>query len=178
MNTAVTPPVPADADVDGQSVCWFLDGVGHSSASARDAAETALTERDAASPRAGEWYPVALLLAAVEAVAADGGKEALAAAGRHCGTQLSTEAATVPDALAALDDAYRRHHRGAAGGYAFRQIGPDDGRIECATPYPCVFDRALVTCVAESAADGVVCLSEAGRCRAAGEDRCTYELTW
>lgn len=178
MDPAVTPPTPGDADVDGQSVGWFLDGVERSSASARDAAETALVERGAASPAAGEWYPLAALLAAVEAVAATGGDEALAAAGRHCGTHLCSDAATVPDALEPLDDAYRRHHRGPAGGYAFRQIGPDDGRIECATPYPCVFDRALVACVAESAADGVVCLSEAGRCRAAGEDRCTYELTW
>ena len=178
MDAAVTPPTPAEADVDGQSVGWFLDGVERSSASAREAAETALAERGTASPRAGEWYPLAPLLAAVEAVATTGGDEALAAAGRYCGTQLSPDATTVPDALASLDDAYRHHHRGAAGGYAFRQIGPTDGRVECATPYPCVFDRALVARVAESAADGVVCLSEVGRCRAAGEDRCTYELTW
>jgi hypothetical protein len=41
-----------------------------------------------------------------------------------------------------------------------------------------VFDRAVVARVAESAADGVVCLSEASTCRAEGATRCTYELTW
>jgi hypothetical protein len=178
MDTAVTPPTPEAADVDGRSICWFLEGVEEAAASAREAAETALTDRGTVSPRTNEWYPFASLLAAVEAVATSEGEEALAAAGRYCGGQLSPDATRVPDALAALDDAYRRHHRGAAGGYAFRQIGPTDGRVECATPYPCVFDRALVASVAESVADGVVCLSEVGRCRAAGENRCTYELTW
>jgi hypothetical protein len=178
MNAAVTPPVPEEAEVDGRSVRRFLDGVERSSGRARAAAETALAERGAASPDDGEWYPFAALLAAVEAVGERAGGEALAAAGRHCGAALSPVAVTVPEALKALDDAYRRHHRGAAGGYAFRQIGLRDGRVECSTPYPCVFDCAVVACVAESAADGVVCLSEASTCRADGATRCTYELTW
>ena len=178
MNAAVTPPVPEEAEVDGRSVRWFLEGVERSSEPARAAAETALAERGAGSPDDGEWYPFAALLAAVEAVGESAGGEALAAAGRHCGATLSPGGATVPEVLGALEDAYRRHHRGAAGGYAFRQIGPQDGRVECATPYPCVFDRAVVARVAESAADGVVCLSEASTCRADGATRCTYELTW
>jgi hypothetical protein len=53
--------------------------------------------------------------------------------------------------LVALDTAYRRGHRGDAGGYGFRQIGPTDGFVR---------------------------LAEASTCRDDGADRCTDELSW
>jgi hypothetical protein len=178
MDSAVAPASPANASVDGRSVGWFLDGVERCSETARETAERDLSERDIVPADVDRWYPMTGYLAVVEAVAAATGPEALVAAGRCCGEALSGETGSVPEELEALDAAYRRHHRGAAGGYAFRQIGPNDGRIECATPYPCAFDRALVEGLARTAADGYVSIAEVSTCRDDGAERCTYELTW
>jgi len=178
MDSADHPRSSVEARVDGGSVERFLEGVERASAPNRETAETALADCGVASVQSEEWYPLSAVLDATAVVAEAVGTDALVAGGRRCGEMVASDATGVPEALAALDGAYRRHHRGDAGGYGFRQIGPTDGRVECSTPYPCVLDRALVEGVARTAADGYVGLAEVSTCRDDGADRCTYELSW
>jgi hypothetical protein len=170
----------ADAEVAGDLLRAVVTGVEQFSSDARDPALAALSEHGVAEPRGEEWYPLAPSLAAIEAVDALVGEEGTFGLGRSLSRALAfpADATDVSAALATLDEAYGAHHRGDAGGYAFRQIGDDDGRVECHTPYPCAFDRGVVEGVAASFADGYVCLREVGVCRTDGAQRCTYEVTW
>ena len=178
MDSADGPQSSVEARVAGGSVERFLEGVERVSAPDRETVETALADCGVGSVRSEEWYPLSAVLDAAATVAEAVGTDAIAAGGWQCGNVVADDAMTVPEALAALDGAYRRHHRGDAGGYGFRQIGPTDGRIECSTPYPCVLDRALVEGVARTAADSYVSLAEVSTCRDDGAERCTYELSW
>jgi len=180
MSTDGGAPSTGGAEVAGDLLRAVVAGVEQFSPEARDPALAALSEHGVAEPRPGEWYPLAPSLAAIESVAALVGENGTFGLGKRIPRVLAfpAETADVPAALAALDEAYRAHHRGDAGGYTFRQIGDDDGRIECHTPYPCPFDRGVVEGVAASVADGYVCLREVGLCRADGAERCTFELSW
>jgi len=178
MDSADGPRSSVEARVAGGSVERFLEGVERVSAPDRETVETALADCGVGSVRSEEWYPLSAVLDAVGVVVEAVGTDAVAAGGRWCGEVVAADATGVPEALATLDETYRRHHRGDAGGYGFRQIGPTDGRVECSTPYPCVLDRALVEGVARTAADGYVSLVEVSTCRDDGAERCTYELSW
>lgn len=169
-----------DAEVAGDLLRAVVTGVEQFSSAAREPARAAFSERDIADPDSGEWYPLAPSLAAIETVDELVGESGTFGLGKRVPRALAFPGGTadVRAAFTALDEVYRANHRGDAGGYAFRQIGDDDGRIECHTPYPCAFDRGLVEGVAASFADGYVCLREVGVCRADGAERCTYEVTW
>lgn len=166
-----------EARVAGRLVACFLDGVEGSSLD-RATAERRLADGGIETVHPDEWYPLGALCEAVEDLVETAGADPVVAAGKRCGERATADAGTVPDALVALDAAYRRGHRGDAGGYGFRQIGPTDGRVECSTPYPCTLDRAVVGGAAVAATDGFVRLAEASTCRDDGADRCTYELSW
>jgi len=180
MSTDGGAPSTDGPEVAGDLLRAVVTGVGQFSSDARGPAIAALSEHGVAEPSPGEWYPLAPAIAAIESVDGLVGVDGTLDLGKRVSRTFAFPAATddVPAALAALDRAYRDHHRGDAGGYTFRQIGDDDGRIECHTPYPCAFDRGVVEGVTSRFADGFVCLREVGVCRADGAERCTYELTW
>lgn len=170
----------ANAAVSGAVVAAVVDWPDDVPADDRSRATSILSERGLSNPDPGEWYPLSALVEAVEALdrtldvdPSDLGKRAAKV------VTVPETATDVPGALAVLDDAYGETHRGDdLGGYGFRQIGDDDGRVECDTPYPCAFDRGLVEGVAERVASGFVCLREIGACHSGEDDRCTYELSW
>ncbi|MFC7141028.1 hypothetical protein ACFQMA_14480 [Halosimplex aquaticum] len=171
----------AEMDVAGEFVAAVVEGVEKFSADAREPAQRAFRDRDLATARPGEWYPLSSYVHAVEAVHGLVGDHAVHALGQRIARAVAFPEGveSVPDALDALDDVCRDRHRGGdVGGYAFRQIGDEDGRIECHTPYPCAFDRGVVEGTAVAHADGFVCVCEVGACRAEGADRCTYDVSW
>lgn len=165
--------------VDGRFVNRLLATAGDLSTTGAEAVGRVLvTGTD--DPGAEGWWALPAVVEAVRALSAASGETAVGAAGRRCARALPVDegATDVGGALAALDGAYRSCHAGDAGEFAFRQIGPTDGRVECRTPYPCRFSRALVRGVALSYATGFVRLSEVGACRDDLTGRCTYELSW
>jgi len=172
-------PQSSAGTVSGRAVECVVDSVARFSGETREDGQAALTSRDLGRPSDDEWYPLSSFSGVIADILGIAGVEAARELGRQVGTEAtaSVEAGPVPATLAAVDDAYRRRHRGEAGGYAFRRIGDHDGRIECTTPYPCPFDQGFIGAVAAHA-DGVVRLSEVGTCRADGASRCTYQLRW
>lgn len=178
------PPAPGDrgftdAEVTGEVVRAVVAGVEEFQPEARATGRRALEDHGLADPVA-EWYPLEQCLGAVEEVATVVGDDAVRALGEAVPRALGVAASTsdVPAALSRVEALYRDHHRGDAGGYAFRQIGDTDGRMESRTPYPCAFDRGVVEGTATAVAEGYVRLREVGVCRADGAPRCTYEVTW
>ncbi|MFB6151375.1 MAG: hypothetical protein ABEJ40_06175 [Haloarculaceae archaeon] len=173
------PASPEVLEVDWRAVRRLVAGVGEHSGRTR-AARRVLSDRGLAPPLTRAWYPLTAFLDAIDALEPVVGPDGVSALGRRHARGVGRDGPdSVPDALDALDRAYRRHHRGGdPGGYAFRRIGDADGRVECRTPYPRQFDRGIVQGVADAGADGYVCLSEIGVCRSGDGVRCTYELSW
>lgn len=162
----------------GRATVALLDAAEASPSGSREAARAALADRGIEAPGAERWYPVSDYAAALSDLAPNLGARGLRRVAATTPWVASLPTASVPSALGAIDAAYRRSHRGDAAGYSFRQIGATDERMECGTPYPCAFDRAVVESATDRAGDGFVCLNEVGACRETGENRCTYELTW
>ena len=170
-----------EMEVTGEWVRAVAAGVEKFSVDSRESARTVLEDADLAGAEPGEWYALAGYVDAVAGIHDLVGDHAVHALGQRIARAVPfpDDAESVPDALAALDEGCRAGHRGGdLGGYAFRQIGDDDGRVECRTPYPCAFDRGIVEGAAVAHADGFVCVCEVGACRADGADRCTYEVSW
>ncbi|WP_436925451.1 hypothetical protein [Halosimplex amylolyticum] len=171
----------AEMEVAGELVAAVVGGVEKFSTDAREPARNAFGDRDLATAQSGEWYPLSAYVDAIDAVHDFVGDHAVHALGQRIARAVAFPADVdgVPAALAALDEVYRDQHRGGdVGGFAFRQIGDEDGRVECHTPYPCAFDRGVVEGVAVAHADGFVCVCEVGACRSEGADRCTYDVSW
>jgi len=168
-------------EVTGEWVRTVAAGVEKFSADSRESALVVLEDADLAGAEPGQWYSLAGYADAVGAIHELVGDQAVHALGQRIARVVAfpDDAEGVSAGLAALDEACRAGHRGGEfGGYAFRQIGDDDGRIECRTPYPCAFDRGIVEGAAVAHADGFVRVCEVGACRTDGADRCTYEVSW
>jgi len=181
MSTADGNHPAADLEVTGELVGAVAGGIEKFSADARTAARQAVEDADLAPVESDEWYPLGAYVDAIEAIHDLVGDQAVHALGQRVTRAVTFADAVddVPAALAALDEVYRAQHRGGdAGGYEFRQIGDEDGRIECHTPYPCAFDRGIVEGVAVAHADGFVCVTEIGACQRDGSGRCTYDVSW
>jgi len=181
MSPARGDPSVSGIEVTGEWVRTVAAGVEKFSADSRESARTVLRDAGLAEADPGEWYSLAGYINAVATIHDLVGDQAVHALGQRVARTVPfpDDAESVPAALAALDEACRAGHRGGdLGGYAFRQIGDDDGRVECRTPYPCAFDRGIVEGTAVAHADGFVCVCEVGACRTDGADRCTYEVSW
>ncbi|QLH76300.1 hypothetical protein HZS55_02830 [Halosimplex rubrum] len=181
MNPARGDRPVTGIEVSGEWVRAVVAGVEKFSADSRESALLVLEAAGLADAEPGEWYALAGYVDAVADIHDIVGDQAVHALGQRIARAVSFPdgAGSVPAGLTALDDVCRAGHRGGdPGGYAFRQIGDEDGRVECRTPYPCVFDRGIVEGAAVAHADGFVCVCEVGACRTDGADRCTYEVSW
>ncbi|WP_436931831.1 hypothetical protein [Halosimplex halobium] len=181
MNSARGDRPVTGMEVTGEWVRAVAAGVEKFSADSREPALVVLEDADLVGADSGEWYPLAGYVDAVASIHDIVGDQAVHALGQRIARAVSFPDDTegVAAALTALDVVCRAGHRGGdPGGYAFRQIGTADGRVECRTPYPCAFDRGIVEGAAVAHADGFVRVCEVGACRSEGADRCTYDVSW
>jgi hypothetical protein len=146
---------------------------------------------------AERWYPQEKWLAAYEAVATSGGADLLFDTGRfiprNAGFQMG--GAAVHATLASIDVAYHQNHRkngrlmyDAATRTMLEGIGhyryegaPSTSRIVmvCENPYPCDFDRGIITEIAvRSEPKAKVVHDAAAPCRKNGAESCTYVVSW
>lgn len=169
----------AGIEVAGTIVGAVTAGIEQFPAETRESAQTILQRHNFDAPDTDTWYPLAEYVAAIEAIDKLVDDQAVHALGQRIARAVTFPADTtdVPAALSALDDVFGAQHRGDAGDYSFRQIGAEDGRIECQTPYPCAFDRGVVEGAAVAHADGFVCVTEVGACKP-DDGRCTYDVSW
>lgn len=180
MDSAFGDRSVADIEVSGGFVEAVTVGVEAFGTDTRASARAVLREHDLAAVETDKWYPLGASVDAIEAVDDLVGDRSVHALGQRVArvVDFPEDVGGVPGGLDALDDVYRAQHRGGdAGGYAFRQIGSTDGRVECRTPYPCTFDRGVIEGVAVAHARGFVCVTEVGDC-GDESDRCTYDVSW
>jgi hypothetical protein len=142
------------------------------------------------------WYPTVSWLAVYDEIAQDVGTGPLF----DIGVQIPENAPFPPhivdveSAIASLDVAYHMNHRknGAVmylpttramlegiGHYGCQRVpGEQTIRSVCDNPYPCDFDRGILTGAARRFAPKAKVVHERGSCRKDGDDRCTYVVTW
>lgn len=174
-----------DVEVNGRTVLSVVEeAMGRFSAEYRDRALEALEAEGIEDPSPDEWYPQQAWLAAFETIAEELQPHVLDRLGEQIPdvAEWPDDPETVPEALRAVDDAYRRNHRGGEiGSYDFERVGDRAAEIECHNPYPCPFDRGLLRGAARDVApvDAFVFVEEVGEgCRREGADACTYAVYW
>ena len=142
------------------------------------------------------WYSQAAWLRAFARIAEEAGTGALFAIGRQIpeNAQFPPTMVDVHTAIQAIDVAYHLNHRKQGevmfdhrthatregiGTYGCKLEGPRRITAVCTNPYPCDFDRGILTAMArkfESQAQVDHCGALA--CRKHGADSCTYTITW
>lgn len=101
---------------------------------------------------------------------------------------------TIEDALASIDVAYHLNHRRGGrvmfepatgkmlegiGHYGYALAEPGHAVLVCENPYPCHFDRGIITTMAHRfVPTAKITHDDTKPCRERGADACTYHVTW
>lgn len=173
----------ANVEVSGETVYAIIDGMG----AFRETALKILAKQGIVNPQPGEWYKQQAWLNAFSVISEKLGSDALF----NIGMKVSENADFLPGietldkALSVIDAAYHTSHRnGEIGHYYFDVRSDDSYEMVCKTPYPCDFDRGLLTALcsrykpAGTTARAVVTHDDSKPCRKKGADSCTYLVTW
>ncbi len=144
-----------------------------------------LKENGIVDPQPDKWYSQQAWLDSFKVIAEKVGLNTLYQVGRQVPQQYNYPLTidSIESALADLDDAYRMSHRGGeVGHYRFQILGLNVGQMTCDNPYPCDFDRGLISALAErfeppgSLVD--VRHEEDAPCKKLGALSCIYTISW
>jgi hypothetical protein len=142
------------------------------------------------------WYAQDAWLRAFERIANEVGESKLHGIGLRipANAKFPPHIKTIEDAVASIDVAYHMNHRkngrvmfdGATGKmlegighYGYAKVGERTIRSVCDNPYPCSFDRGIITTMARRFETGATIAHEDREpCRRKGADSCTYTVTW
>lgn len=174
-----------DAEVHGRTILNVIDGgLARFSEDHQLRAREALAANGVEDPEADEWYPQQAWLDTFEAIAEDLEPHLLDRVGEQIPevADWPSGISTVEAGLEAIDEAYRRNHRGGEiGSYRFEPVDERTGTVTCRNPYPCPFDRGLIRAVARQYApvEAFVFVEERDdSCRRNGAEACTYTVYW
>lgn len=143
------------------------------------------------------WYPLSNWLAAYESIAKEVGPRALVQIGQHI-PKHAPFPPTVTDihsAMSSMDAAYHMNHRKGGkvmfdpatgrmldgiGHYGYNPVKGERKIISvCENPYPCDFDRGIITTLAARfERSSRVIHDDDFPCRKNGADSCRYVITW
>jgi hypothetical protein len=142
------------------------------------------------------WYSQEAWLRAFKRIAESVGESKLYAIGLRIpeNAKFPPHIKTIDDAVASIDVAYHMNHRKAGkvmfdpatgamlegiGHYGYKKLGPRSIESVCANPYPCSFDRGIITTMARRFEKGAAIVHDDTRpCRRKGQNDCTYKITW
>jgi len=143
------------------------------------------------------WYPQANWLAVFEGIASEVGPRALVQIGQHVPKHAPFPPSIndIHGAMGSMDAAYHMNHRKAGrvmfdpgtgqmlsgiGNYGYAPV-PRERRIisVCENPYPCDFDRGIITALASRFERGSrVTHDDSAPCRKNGADSCKFIIAW
>ena len=142
------------------------------------------------------WYPQVSWLSAFEGIASTVGHRALFQIGQGVPKHaiFPPSVTDIRSGLAALDVAYHMNHRKGSrsmfdpatgqkmkgiGSYGTSDSGPRKITAVCENPYPCDFDRGILSAVATRfERTARVTHDDAAPCRKTGANSCTYHISW
>jgi hypothetical protein len=168
-------------EVNGETVLSFVAGLGTFS----DRANRILANHGLENPQPGSWYKQQSWLNAFKEISQTLGPNSLYKIGMAIPekAKFPPQITSIPQALSAIDVAYRMNHRGGEiGEYRYEETGSSSARMVCRNPYPSDFDRGIIQAMAnrfkpEGSFVDVV-LDAAKPSRKNGGDSCTYTITW
>ena len=170
-----------DVEVVGDAVLAFVNAMG----AFRGIALGILRDNGIADPEPHLWYPQQHWLDAFGTIAREVGPNTLYQIGRQLPIQARYPpgAESIDDVFEQLDSAYKQSHRGGeVGFYRFEPLGLRSARVICFNPYPCDFDRGLITSLAErfQPKDSLLDVrhERPGPCRAEGAEHCAFVMNW
>ena len=166
-----------NVEVNGETVLAVVDG-----SPIKSMALQILEKNGIKNPAPGEWYPQQAWLDSFREIAEKIGDGTLLVIGRAIpkNAQFPPDINSVEKALASIDVAYHMNHRkGDIGCYQYEKTGDKAAKMVCRNPYPCAFDRGIITTMAKAFAGGAVTKHDDTQpCRKNGADSCTYIVTW
>ncbi len=144
-----------------------------------------LKENGIVDPEPSKWYSQQSWLDSFRAIADKVGPNTLYQVGRQVPQQYRFPPMidSIETVLSNLDEAYRKSHRGGeVGHYRFQIRGLKVGQMTCDNPYPCDFDRGIISALAQrfeppgSLVD--VRHEDQAPCKKQGADSCVYTISW
>lgn len=142
------------------------------------------------------WYPLDRWLAAYSAIAKEVGLNSLYTIGKKIpeNAAFPPHISDIYTALAAIDVAYHMNHRKAGvlmfnpetgemiegiGHYTYRPEGDQRAVLVCENPYPCEFDRGIISAMATRFEPGSKTVHDnEAPCRKKGGESCSYIVWW
>jgi hypothetical protein len=170
-----------EAQVNGQTVLSVVDGMGTFKAQAL----AILKDNGIDNPQPDKWYSQQAWLNAFKAISDKIGPNTLFIIGKKIpeNAQFPPGINTVETGLSAIDVAYHMNNRGGEiGHYNFQGTGPRNAKMCCDNPFPCDFDRGIITAMTTRFApkDAVPKIQhdDSQPCRKKGAASCTYLISW
>lgn len=140
------------------------------------------------------WYPIEKWLTVFKIIAERTGSNTLLNIGKKIpeNAYFPAEMDSIEEGLKSIDIAYHMNHRNAEGqvlykngvllegiGHYLYQIGSNnEALVICENPYPCDFDRGIITAIAQKFKPKALIIHESKECRKFGSDKCIYRVTW
>ena len=188
--------ITANTKVSGDAILAMVEGLE----AFKDFALKTLEENGIKDPQREEWYSQQSWLNAFKTIAEKVGTNTLF----NIGTKIPENAKwpphvdTIEKALASIDVAYHMNHqidnevlfnpntgvmKEGIGHYGFEKIGENQVKMVCNNPYPCDFDRGIISNTAvifnkDEKKYPKVAHDESGSCRNKGANACNYIVTW
>ena len=186
-------------EVNGGTIMSVVDGLGVFSHNARKILKNNGLEE--VVPDFEHWYPQQAWLNAFYTISEKVGPNSLYQIGRKIpeNAKFPPEIDDVEKALASIDVAYHMNHRNAKGEilfdpsrppeqimlegighYNYQKVeGANKAILTCPNPYPCDFDRGIITTMARRfEARASVKHDDSQPCRKKGAESCTYIVEW
>ena len=181
-------------EVNGQTVLSVVAGMVN-----QDFARKILADNGIKEVKPEGWYPQQAWLDAFKAISEKIGPVALSSIGRKIpeSAQWPPQVNSIETALSSIDIAYHMNHRlngapmfdpktGAMkegiGHYKAAKTGTREVTVTCDNPYPCEFDKGIITAAAKKfkPADvaSIVLIEDEKACRMSGGGSCVYKVTW
>lgn len=173
-----------DIEVTGSSLNSLLDAVSDLSNIFEDQTHETLAKHGIEHVRDDEWYVLRAYLDALADIGENIGPQTLTNVGKAIpdNAEWPPEVDSVSAGLDSIDDAYQMNHRGGEFGcYDHEAVGDREAVMTCENPYPCEFDRGLITGVVQKfGSEGTLVQveEESDACRSEGGERCVYRVAW
>ena len=184
-------------EVIGSSVLIIVQGLIN-----QEFALKVLAEKGLKDINPEKWYPLQSWLDAYKTISDKIGPVALFAIGKKIPelAKWPPQVNSIETALSSLDIAYHMNHRlpgnqnamfdpktgvmqEGIGHYKVVKTGDRAMTITCDNPYPCEFDKGVITATAKKfkpadVASIIVIEDESVKCRNNGGQACVYKVTW
>lgn len=177
-------PFGPSVEVNGETVLSFINALPSSRARIADI----LANHGIVNPQPGQWYAQKSWLDAFKEIAEKIGPNTLFMIGKAIpeNAQFPPHIDSLEKGLGAIDMAYHMNHRGGEIGFYKLAEFNEKGRyaiMECKNPYPCDFDRGIITTMARKFKPKKsimvnVTLDKSKPGRLDGKETSYYKVTW